>query len=473
MDDSNGYPAWLYIDQQGPVCHVRTENLYKTGTITYRLTVYTPEGWSDSHEFTVNVEEMPENLPTALDVESEVYLDVGDTYTFRLEDVEFADGEVPEGASVRVSVPGIDDLDIVRENYFEWHEDGNGFDVTFDHNGRYVFDVCKQVGNHMVYAEVHIYVGTGLDENAYAFCEQYVYNVYENGGNDVFIGVANVDNYELFTGETVWTLERIDSECTSEAMLYFHEDGGYVELYANTLDNCGTGVIRYNLTADLGGENVWSFPIQVMVDEMPENLPTALAMPEEPMVFTVGDSAEINYQDFGFAEGYVPEDAFVRSWLIGIEDTDLWHCNEVSYDVQNMYINFFSAGEYVVEVTRTINNYAVKGELTIIVNEPEIFVEAYQAYNTLYLGADETGNADTWVADAYLQNLWLEEGEAIEWSLEPIGLEDGAEPIMELYIEEGTEWDEGRGINIHYSSLTKLLKCFGNFLFCLCFGKTL
>ena len=59
------------------------------------------------------------------------------------------------------------------------------------------------------------------------------------------------------------------------------------------------------------------------------------------------------------------------------------------------------------------------------------------------------GNPD--INPAYLNNIELEDGETIEWSFEPIGLEDGVEPIMDLYVDN--DWDDGRGVNIHYSSL--------------------
>lgn len=454
VDENEGNPVELYCDHRGAACDVRLGNIYEPGSVTYRLTVYTPEGWSQSHDYTVTVVETPENLPTALDFETEVSLNVGDIYTFRLEDVNFADGEVPEGASVRTSVPGFDNLPVANENYAEWHEDGNGFDIHFDHNGRYEFTVCKQVGNHRVYANVHIYVGTGLDEDASAFCDQYVYDVYENGGNDAYIGIANVTDYEVFEGENVWTWNRVDNECTSAGELYFVVDGGYVEIYAANLEGCGTGAIRYNLTADLGGENVRTFNIQVNVVGMPEGLPTALAIPEEPMVFTVGDSADISYQDFGFADGSEPEGAFVRSWLTNIEGSDLMNNNYVEYNLRNLHIDFHTPGEYVVEVTRTINNYSVTGQFTIIVNEPETSVSAHQPYTTIYSGVSETEGEDKWVAELYLENVELGEGESIEWSFEPIGLAEGDTPAVEIYVDNA--WDDNRGVNIHYSSLNGL-----------------
>ena len=455
VDENGGNPVELYCENNGVQCNVYLGEIYEPGTVTYRLTVYTPEGWSQSYDYTVTVAETPENLPTALDIETEVYLNVGDVYTYREENVNFADGEVPEGASVRTSVPGFDELPAANENYVEWHEDGNGFDFHFDHNGRYEFTVCKQVGNHRVYANVHIYVGTGLDEDAYADYEHRVFDVYEYGGTDAYIGIAYMRNYQLFEGEeSVWSWTRVDDECTCNGELYFSDLGECVEVYAANLDGCGTGVIRYDLTADFGGENVHTFNIQVNVVDMPEGLPTALAMPEEPMVFTVGDWTDISYQDFCFADGYEPEGAFVRNWLTNIEGSDLMNNNYVDYNVDNLHIDFHTPGEYVVDVTRTINNYAVAGQFTIIVNEPETFVNASQPYTTIYADVSETGCEDNWVAQVYLENIELGEGDSIEWSLEPIGLTEGDSPVIDIYVDN--TWDDNRGANIHYNSLNGL-----------------
>lgn len=451
VDENGGNPAELYLEQQGTQGMIWLGQVNETGSVTYRLTISTQDGFSASRDYTVNVAESPENLPTALNVETEHHFEIGDTYTLNLNDVEFTDGVIPEGASVLVSVPGLTDMAVWYENESWFNEDGTEFSITFTRNARYEFVVCKQVGNHCVYANVHVYVGSGISDDVNVRLDQHIYTVYENGMNDFYIGGGVIDNYEFFAGEQIWTLTRIDDQCSSAAELCLADNGTHAELYIANLENCGTGRIVYELSLSTEAGYEWSCNLELNVESLPEDLPTAIDLDGQNYEFTVGDCWELYYGDACFINGKTPEGAFVRSWLTGIEESGIMNDQSLWYDTHMMTVEFCNPGEYDLNVTRTINNYGVTGTIHISVREPETRIGIHQPVSVLFTGVPQSDVVieDNWLGDANLENIELAEGETVEWSIEPVGLAEGEQPCADVYIA----YDWNTGARLEYASI--------------------
>ena len=229
----------------------------RTGTAVYRLHLRTSEGFEASQDYTITVMDRPDDLPTDIDVgETEYHLNIGDTFTFTDEMVSFIGGNVPEDAWTNVNFGylewGIDSIES-----FHWLDDVNGFEVTFDQNGRYMFSAMAWINNYLVTKHIYIDVGTGVPDGVNVEYWGTERTIYSNSHEQAWGFYAELKGYSLLPEERLeWTLEQV-SEGEAVAFVERNFDAGHRELGCRydvlpTGEATGTVVYRLTLTTDSG-----------------------------------------------------------------------------------------------------------------------------------------------------------------------------------------------------------------------------
>jgi hypothetical protein len=136
----------LYIgNQDNNIANIHYKEPTGEGEVVYRVSV-SAGPYNASYDIAITtVLEKPDSFPTAIAYAgpTQVNLNLGDSYSFDLRDITFADGSVPEGKLVWTEVNPPDD--------FNWNDlvriEGDLITVTFPLAGDYQFHVAKGFEN--------------------------------------------------------------------------------------------------------------------------------------------------------------------------------------------------------------------------------------------------------------------------------------------------------------------------------------
>lgn len=411
-----------------------------TGTVVYRLTLETSSGFKASQDFTIHVVDLPENFPTDISVpQTEYHLEVGETFTFTDEGIEPVDGEVAESDWINISFPGLEN-GIEQQESFRWLDDVNGFEVTFDQNGRYGFEVHYWINNFLHTKPITIIVGTGVPENAELALYQQLYTAYLGADNDAYVGNVTLEGYRLLNGEGYdWWLELVDApedhmpivlEAADE-----YDNGNGINIHAHDLNN-GTGTFTYRLHFSCESGLELYQDITVNVVEMPENMPTAIEVPQTYYEVNVGETLEFLFEDIVLLNGEISEGMEAHKtyhidegWLPGTE----WMEDKVS-------IRFENDGQYEIVAAAEFGNYIVRQSIFITVGTgiPEdAWVEYWGTERTVYTNSEH----QNWAFDAYVHNYFRLSDEEFVWKLEKVS---EGEPVA--LVERGEAGDNWLGV---------------------------
>lgn len=389
-------------------------------------------------EYTLTLTDLPEDVPGALEMEQNVfYLEAGETFTFSYDMYDVADEEWTD--AFRKEFGWLDMMTEQGDN-FQWHEDGQGFDVKLEQNGRYVFEVCAWMGNFLICENVYVQVGDGFFESSHMehfnVCDT-VYLLEDSEPVELFWG--EIVDYRPFPGEdVVWTLSRVD-ESTDPIMEIAMSVSEYDPCFAyfELVDVYAVGSEDYILSVSVGTEFEDSYQFTLNVEELPEDIPTGLSY-ETEVYLEPGNVYEFCWDNVGLSEGTVPENANTGNYWFEADD-DLGGAGWFEYTDNGFRVGFDRDYTYTFRIVQCINNYRLDSEVTIIVgNGGQLEVEWYDAAYDMYFGW-----GDMWVLDGYIQNYDPEQG-GIEWVLEPVDSDGGS---VEVYF--GGYWDEDCGANCY------------------------
>ena len=414
-----------------------------TGYTEYRLVVSNKDGEIASGTFGLNVIEKPDNLPTTLTVPESYHFELGETFVFGLNDIQFADGEVPEGVEIFTgfwnegNLPGL-----------YWNDEGT-FSVTFEENGRYVFNVHKSIGNYILTQEVTVFAGTGVPDDAYILAQQDVHSMRAYMGAQVNLGCFDVQLYELLEGESYsWTLEKISDENVSPVTLYIdgtYDNGRGVNVWAGNVTG-ETGIVTYRLTVTTEQGLNLSHDVTVEVTEGRDDLPTGISVPRDHMTVYANNVIVLRRSDIEFVDGVVLDDDMVWS--------DYWNLECLGdqvygWDMDNdtLTIHFTEVGTYEFTAVKYIGGVEFYQDIIIEVverGEGDPFVNWTQDVRTIYTGLDEYS---TWIGWGVLENYEVTEENNVNWRFDRIS-EDGDRPV-DLYIEV---YDDGLHADIRYTN---------------------
>ncbi len=349
--------------------HIRYTNIQGTGSVTYRLTVNTEAGFTDSHEFTVTVEPLPDDLPTDIDVQTYYEIGVGEMFVFDANNASFADGTVPENASTRYHVNG-GDFDYFRSlETFEWLD--SGFQVSFDQEGRYVFGFGMQVGNYTLRKDIYIVVGDGVGDNVYLDLWTPMNPVYV-GTDYSWLGSAYVQNFRLLDDETIaWSFQQKDPDATPAITMYTTNDPCTVDF--DVLEEAVAGDYAYVVEATLPTGDVLQQELALQLQELPEGLPTELVAPES-FTMNVGEEMVIMHGDVAFGEGDIPEDATINTqiWTDGeLEQTADLEWVVTGDNEEGLLIRPHMSGEFTITVAKLIGNYRITKDIPLAVTDSD------------------------------------------------------------------------------------------------------
>jgi len=448
IDENPDTPVELYIELYDDNTHadVRYTNITGTGSVTYRLTVEADGGFTDSRDFTVNVEQLPDNMPTDIDVQTYHELNIGDTFVFDASAVNYVDGVVPENASLRYHVNG-GDFDTLRYwDSFEWLD--TGFQVTFYDEGVYTFGFGMQIGNYTIRKDIYIVVGSGIAADTRLRSWREFDTHYINDQNH-WVADLYLENYALLPEENIsWSLDYLDEASAALANLYLEFWGDNRSAAVRMNDFTGTaGTIHFRVSVktDRGFEASEDFSIELC--EMPDDLPTDISVPAEDVQLEVGDTYSIRLSEVDFVDGTIPEDAHIfKHFLNHYELSEM----EGYRDVDDGFdVTFTHDGRYSFYAVISLNGIEYAKEIRITVGSgmnEAVYLDVWHDMDPIYVGGDHC-----WLGGAYVQNYNLFEGEAIEWSIENKNASDTA--VVDLSVAEESYWDQTRGVNYQVSRL--------------------
>ncbi len=440
IDENEGSPVEIHLNSRRDLCTLGFSNIQSTGSVTYRVTVETDAGFTDYADFTLNVVELPENLPTDFSFNLPTHYEVGETMRFvNSESVSFTDGEIPENAAVDVMVMDLYENPIWYENDCVGY--GDGFEVNFGHDDRYQLEVRMKINNYVLARMVEITVGTGVSDDAFISMYLPTHRLYVNQGGS-WLGNFYLYEHLLFSGETVeWTLECIDGN--DEAGLYL--DGEWDGGLGINLNSAGTGEAAgwsaYRLTAKTDAfEQTLEFGISV--EELPEGMPTALTGMDEILVLP-DCTSEINAEWYVQPEWESPDGNYIR-YIIDADESLQAISGFEWIDEKWFRITPSETGEYTITVRGWIGNYQV-GEKQIALSVRRPSLEVCNAGSILYPYDDYNDEKDMlWVADASLVDVPTGFENEVEWTLEQVV----DYHVPSLYMEFGDMWDEGRSVKV-------------------------
>ena len=273
--------------------------------------------------------------------------------------------------------------------------------------------------------------------------------MYRNNGN-LWVTDGQIRNYgEGSTFE--WIIEQKESSHEEPVLELFNVADSntepYIWLHARQLKD-EDGWVSYKITAKLNGEVIEERELKIDLYGQPDNLPTRLWA--DPQEYWVGVNEEIfiGYDNFGLANGEIPEGAAIRK---EIWTGDLTNDNYHEWHEDGLHVWVDHDAVYNITLAIGFNNYTLTRDVRIVVGTTP-FITTFQPYETIYSNVNEDCE-DKWVAQLYLDNFVPYEGMQIEWNCEPV-LAEGEKPIFNLYVDESRTWDDGRGVHIYYDELT-------------------
>lgn len=160
-----GDVAPLYLVDNGFTAEVHhSEVPDAVGEYVYRIGAQAGD-FTGSFEFTVSIENMPEDLPEDVQLVKTHY-EVGETLDFGSDDIAFVGGNIAsDDARVYIRYFGIEETALWQQNGGQWTEDG--FRVTFTKDGRYAVPVYVFIGNMLYGGEYVLTVGSGVPSDVH------------------------------------------------------------------------------------------------------------------------------------------------------------------------------------------------------------------------------------------------------------------------------------------------------------------
>ena len=307
IDYNDGRPVDLYFEVfDGVHADVRYANARRPGNVIYRLICETSDGFMDSREFWLNIEELPENLPTELDMQTLYELNVGDTFEFDATEVSFKNGVVPENASQRTHVRNMDAFYAL--DGFDWTD--NGFIVPNMPEGRYVFTFGMQIGNYTVPQDVAVVVGNPYPSNASLDLHLAVNTLFNDTNiENAWLGQIELYDYPLAQNEQLyWNIERIDENESNPVVVEFGvewDEGRGLRAHSFTGE---TGEVTMLVTVSSNTGFALSNEFTIIVIETPDNLPTELTAIEDHTYLNLGDYYAFSNAGIMLGSGHVPEE---------------------------------------------------------------------------------------------------------------------------------------------------------------------
>ncbi|MBQ9952625.1 MAG: leucine-rich repeat domain-containing protein [Clostridia bacterium] len=431
-----GDVAPLYLVDNGFTAEVHhSEVPDAVGEYVYRIGAQAGD-FTGSFEFTVSIENMPEDLPEDVQLVKTHY-EVGETLDFGSDDIAFVGGNIAsDDARVYIRCFGIEETALWQQNGGQWTEDG--FRVTFAKDGRYAVPVYVFVGNMLYGGEYVITVGSGVPSDVHISWGHGTRTVFLTEG-DVYFMDAFLNNFPMTEGEEIeWTVESLNGEGLAEA---------YTE---GMWDAMGTAVWLRSMTGECGqetfvltahiGELSFSEQFTLTFMEKPEVLPTDddVIIPQEEYHFEVGDTFVFMLDEIGLDETNLPEGL---TWEADSYEHEYLDAHDFTWMGNGFTVTFVREGVYsFMPVVRIASGYTIGRRVKIVVGDgmaDETQLHGHFPYDTIYLQGDDRceGMLLAWVGlQDYVDCPFAER----EWILEMVD-HTGETPVFTASLSEEHE----------------------------------
>lgn len=308
------------------------------------------------------------------------------------------------------------------------------------------------IGNYRLTYQVNITIGDGVPDDVYAEVYHAGSEIYEWTEGHLWVADANIIGFNpIYEDEISWVLEPVIQYNAPKIEMYIGsvwDSGRSVNIFAQNNDSYNDYVefMEYNLSAYVRGQLIDTIPLTVGLAGWPDDqLPYELDMGsvQTYVNLEVGETYTFDSCEISFGEGVVPEGAFVRDEIHGLEegvehqdDFQYWE-NDMGIDGVGFTVTFNRTGSYHFYAVKTINNYQVSKEICIVVGEPElpeVTLHTEQYLTTLYTEGDDVPVG--WIDVEFPVDFALFDDDEVYWYVSRIVDENSPEePVVQL--EEG------------------------------------
>lgn len=411
---NNANPAIVCIDgfeEDRRVVYLRLGNAAnaQASEVVYQLWATVMNGseviYETSREFSVDfiAGDLPEEYPTALILNSGVYeyhLTYDETaeqndnvLTLWRNDIAF-DKALPDGMESGFWIEWNDqngDVNLVEETeeYFRFE---------FKHSGRYILKVVGEAGNVMLHRNILVIVNDGVYGDTAVSMDQNIHTLYKTVEGSVHFASARAENMSLLGGEQIaWRIEALGDNASDAPQIAYAvnpQDVSSIDLRADHIANVPQGEYQYQLRAvsPLAGESEASVNFSLTVeDQLPENLPTDISVPQTGYTVQAGDLVQLRNESILPVGG----DAALRYPDVNVRYT--WNFTNVwtQYNNNVLEIQFNEPGDYTIAAEMHIGSYVLTKDIAIHVRDRsarQIKLELKQNKGRIYpeITGDET-----------------------------------------------------------------------------------
>ena len=389
-----------------------------------------------SRDIAVDCVKLDTPLPTGFDLpyEDTIFLNLGDSFTVDYDQIVFTGNALPDG----VKPTYYHEFDNTFGRYIR-SQNGKQTEYVFNEASRHTLSVIVRFGDKFLYKDLNIVVANGLPRNAFVQVDQWTHTAFVGKDDIDRILYARLENFTLLPGEHLyWDVERLsDNTNLGQIAVYYNDisDDDYAmgEVYLTHLAEATEGTLEYRLNCHVFDGNdqeiaVYSKPICVELQAMPDNLPTALTLSQDEYHFKAGETHEFLYSDIALADGEVPDNVVVFfDYSIDSE-----FCS-VNWMGDGISVQFDNSGRYKVTAVARINNLYIFKDIRVSV-ESEVAASPVMTFDEYVYSNSLTDNAflDAHFLSAYIQTwAFVQENETVKWTMTELDA-NGNPPVLRL-----------------------------------------
>ena len=443
------YISGSYDDNSGVFISANHSPETAAGRVVYRC-AYTLYDAADnaiatgSRDITVDCVKVDAPLPTGFDLpyEDTIFLNLGDSFTVDYDQIVFTGNALPDGVKPRYS-HAFDD------NFGRYIRSQNNHrtEYVFNEPCRNTLHVWAKIGDKRLQKDLNIVVANGVPRSAYMYVDQWTQTAFVGKDDIDRILYARLENFTLLPDEHLyWDVKRLSDDTNpGQIAVYYNDisDDDYAmgEVYLTHLEEAVEGTLEYRLNCHVFDGNdqeiaVYSKPIRVELQATPDNLPTALTLPQDEYHFNAGETHEFLYSDIGFADGEVPDDAVVSfDYYIDSE-----YCS-VNWMDDGISVQFDNSGRYKITTAARINNLYIYKDIRVSVESQGIAspIMTFDEYVYSQPLSDNASLGAHFLSARIRAWDFIQDGETTEWTITELDA-NGNPPDLKLQNYGSSTW---------------------------------
>ena len=352
-----------------------------------------------------------------------VHLEPGEGFALNYDEISFTDGTLPSGVKPVYSIW------IDNDDHYIRRSDSHQIEYVFVKPCRTIMDIGVQIENIVLHKRLAITVGDAAPSSLSMTVHKEFTTIYFDSDTEdtLWCATAYLDDFTSYPDETLeWSLERVSDDSNPVQLVIdaMSDSMDWISMSLSNMSKAVEGDLEYRLTCRLydGDHQVIAQstkPIRFKFEPTPDNLPTALTLPQTEYQLEIGELLDLKYADIGFADGVIPEGADIwKEYTVnnGNEDVVL-RSDEWSDDGRSL--SFAKAGRYIIRARANVNSLTLYGEINVAVDAQSCISASIVCpieTETITLDEDDSLN---YIYTNYNLNDWdfMHEDETYAWTL--------------------------------------------------------